>query len=297
MHVLCLQVGLNVVQETPTPLDMPPATKYPLHQPPLALMDKVREAVAEAEPPRYEDQLKVRKGRKSLEDDMLRAEGAQLEVVEPTEAASASKAKAKPKTKARAKAKGKAANSGASNPEHTDEPTDLPSSNDALKDGPSGSKKKKTEGPKDAGSLPEASEEAPAEELKGPKGITKGRGKKKASVAEDTAPPEPRMPKKRRVEGNEQEDGAAAGAATATKSKGPRLDESIQYPTDPIEPPHHKSNHVYSSAYKIVLQKTGNASEAQAKGREAAAQLRVHGVVSKALVGTFRAPKKPKNSE
>ena len=61
---------------------------------------------------------------------------------------------------------------------------------------------------------------------------------------------------------------------------------------DPVEPPPHiKTNKVYSSAYKVSLNAVGDTELAQAKGREAAAQLRAWGVVSKSLVGVFRKPR------
>ena len=70
-------------------------------------------------------------------------------------------------------------------------------------------------------------------------------------------------------------------------------DEGIApYPSDPYEPPLHVTpNHIYSNCYKRALV-NGLAKAAAADAARTQTQIfREHAVVSKAMVGTFRAPK------
>ena len=66
----------------------------------------------------------------------------------------------------------------------------------------------------------------------------------------------------------------------------------VPYPQDPYEPPVHvTTNHIYSNCYKRALV-SGLTKEAAADAaRTQTMVFRAHAVVSKSMVGTFRAPK------
>ena len=71
------------------------------------------------------------------------------------------------------------------------------------------------------------------------------------------------------------------------------LAENVPYPTDPYEPPSHiTANHIYSNVYRRTMTSGGLNKEAAAEAaRFQALIFRIHGVVSRSMVGTFRVPK------
>ena len=319
------------VKETPTPVDMP-VSKYPLTPPPLAIMDMVCKEVEAAEPPRYEDQLK-RRGKRAKASEPANAaaepaaEGSDGDLIEQIEreleqqlmgdnsedddapkpkkapkskraqAKGAPKVKAAPKGRGKAKAKAKPRKDdgcedpeGAENKASAEQPDvtmnraskralDKMARNDGEDD-------VDIEG-KDAALVP-AHDDSSDEMLPPPKKAR--REVLESGEARAKAKPERKPKKTKALEGKEPK------KPKAKKAEQSDAEEALpEYPTDPFEPPLHiSSNHVYSSAYRLSLQQTGNVAAAQAKGREASAQHRHYGVVARNLVGCFRPPRKPK---
>ena len=96
-------------------------------------------------------------------------------------------------------------------------------------------------------------------------------------------------------------EGADAAPAATKKPKPPakanpptlpQPDQLVEYPKDAYEPPAHiTGNHIYSNTYKKIMSRGKSKEEAQEEARYQCLVYRTHGVVSRAKVGTFRAPK------
>ena len=84
----------------------------------------------------------------------------------------------------------------------------------------------------------------------------------------------------------------------ANKGLDECVEENVPYPDDPYEPPAHiTANHIYSNVYRRTMTNGLNKEAAAEAGRMQGLIFRTHGVVSKAMVGTFRAPKASKAAE
>ena len=84
----------------------------------------------------------------------------------------------------------------------------------------------------------------------------------------------------------------------AKRSPAACHDADVSFPKDGVEPPSHvNSNKVYSNAYRKEMKASSNKDKAREIGRLASAQLAVHGVVSKSLVGSFRSKPRAKQAK
>ena len=125
----------------------------------------------------------------------------------------------------------------------------------------------------------EQAEQQPKPKAKA-KAKTKGKAKAKACVAAPANEPEIHEPPRKK----------------ARAADGDPCDFIPLYPKDPLEPPPHvMGNHIYSNCYKKLLAGGMSKEEARDEARYQCLLFRSHGVVSRAKVGTFRAPKKNKN--
>ena len=293
------------MQETSLPLptktlpNPPSGGKYP-----LAMLEegnlkeiaaRVSSVVEAAEPPRYELQIKGRKKNAGADEPMEAEEEAVDDMIEGLDEHAASEARHEAERP--------------SAPAFTPRPKVKPSS---AKKAAKGHGKRKAA--RDEGQDREQHGEGDSDRLEGGASV-----RDEAAAASDNLELKPKKQRRdqqvagmdRQLEELEEAEEADNGAdddeaAMAPKPKSkPKSkaappcdgnaedpDEWVQYPRVPVEPPPHiTGNHIYSSAYRVALTRTGSKEEAQREGRRISAQFRVHGVVEKGSVGAFRTPR------
>ena len=88
------------------------------------------------------------------------------------------------------------------------------------------------------------------------------------------------------------EDAKACAALDAELGEDECAESTVPYPPDAYEPPPHVTvNHIYSNCYKRAMVKGASKEVAADAARTQTLIFRTHAVVSKTMVGTFRAPK------
>ena len=127
------------------------------------------------------------------------------------------------------------------------------------------------------------------------KPTAKPKGKAKAPAAEPKEGPMDFGGKELLPPGTDDEledDAEEAAALDAELKNADCMESAVPYPEDAYEPPPHiNGNHVYSNCYKRAMVKGATKEVAADAARIQSLIFRTHAVVSKNMVGTFRAPK------